>query len=501
VTDGVTDRDDRNGARALGRFDLYRTYWDASADGLFAVEVTPQGSFLCAGLNPVLEAATGLDSRQTRGREPTEYLDAHAAGELTGLYRECLAAEAPITRSLILELPSGVRVCDISLVPVHEAPGRIKLLLGRVQDITDLEMIGAGRSAQGLLRDVLSSLSTHLGVLDRTGRIVLVNEAWRTFDLERGTDECVVGANYIEVCASLAARGSTAAARLRDGLLKVRDGRSRRFSHVYRFDGSSIYQMRATRFDRGSEMWIVVTHDDVTAATEAQQQVSTLTERLLDIQEEERQRIALELHDSTSQHLVAVQLGLAALSQGRATDQTLADMREELKEAHREIRTLSYLLHPPRLAAERLEATLQQFVDGFQRRTGATVELDLEGSIDKTPFPVQRAVFRVIQEALANAHKHGRAQKISVQLSRRENGLQLDIGDDGQSPPLQIVPGIGVPGMEARIERFGGVLSVTPTVSGTRVSAFIPAEALDETTDDERPRSGRATLGAASTSA
>jgi signal transduction histidine kinase len=170
-------------------------------------------------------------------------------------------------------------------------------------------------------------------------------------------------------------------------------------------------------------------------------------------------------------------------------------------EAHREIRTLSYLLHPPRLAADRLEATLHQFVDGFQRRTGATVALDLEGGVDAMPFPVQRAVFRVVQEALANAHKHGRAQRISVELSRREDGLRVEVADDGHSPQLQIVPGIGVPGMEARIERFGGVLSVTPTPSGTRVSAFVPSVALEERADDERPRRGRAAIRAASKSA
>jgi signal transduction histidine kinase len=343
-----------------------------------------------------------------------------------------------------------------------------------------------------MLRDVLSALGTHLGVLDHTGRIVLVNEAWRKFDTTRGAGDCVVGANYLEVCASYAAEGSAEAARLLDGLLKVRDGRRRSFSHVYRFDEASIYQMRATRFERGFERWIVVTHDDVTAANEAQQQVSALTERLLDIQEEERQRIALELHDSTSQHLVAVQLGLATLSQGRATDQTLADMREELKEAHREIRLLSYLLHPPRLAADGLEATLRQFVDGFQRRSGATVSLKLEGGVDEMPFPVQRAVFRVVQEALANAHKHGNAKQISVQLSRRAGGLRVEVVDDGHSPQLEIVPGIGLPGMEARIERFGGVLTVTPSESGMKVSAFIPVCALDETARDERSGGGGA---------
>jgi signal transduction histidine kinase len=217
---------------------------------------------------------------------------------------------------------------------------------------------------------------------------------------------------------------------------------------------------------------------DVTEQMAAERQVTTLTERLLDIQEEERQRIALELHDSTSQHLVAVQLGLVLLTQGRATDQTLADMREALMEAHREIRTLSYLLHPPRLAAELLEATLHQFVDGFQRRSGAVVALTIEGRVDETPFPVQRAVFRVIQEALANAHKHGRAKHISVQLARGVDGLRVKVVDDGHGAQLQIVPGIGIPGMEARIERFGGVLSVTLGKTGTTVSAFIPAAAL-----------------------
>ena len=79
MTDAGEHRDERKGARVFGRGDLYRTHWDASVDGLFAVEVTAQSRFLCAGLNPVLEAATGLDSRQTRGKEPTEYLDAHAS--------------------------------------------------------------------------------------------------------------------------------------------------------------------------------------------------------------------------------------------------------------------------------------------------------------------------------------------------------------------------------------------------------------------------------------
>jgi len=471
----------------LAHADLYQAYWNACVDGLFAVRVTPQDQFLCAGLNATLEGATGLDSRQTKGKEAWEYLDPHAASAMVGMYRECLAAGAPITRSQVLVLPAGVRVYDISLVPVRGAGGRIELLLGRAQDISDPESTGGTtRSARGLLGDVLNSLGTHVAVLDHTGRIVLVNEAWLRFGHERGASDTFVGVSYLEICAQAANDGDGNAAAVLDALEMVRDGRRSSFTHLYRC-GDSVFQMRAVRFERGSEQWILVTHDDVTAVHEAQREVSNLTERLLDIQEEERRRIALELHDSTSQHLVAVQLGLTVVSQGRATDQTLADMREELMEAHREIRTLSYLLHPPRLAAERLTGTLRQFVSGFQRRTGASVDLILEGAIDEAPFRVQRAIFRVIQEAMANAHKHASARLISVELSRDGDGLRLEVADDGRNLERPIVPGVGIPGMEARIERFGGSLSVALAGMGTTVSAFIPAQALNDPPEPGRP--------------
>jgi signal transduction histidine kinase len=468
------------GPDLFDRGDLYRAYWDASVDALFAIEVTPQGGFRCAGFNAALASATGLDPRQTRGKAPEEYLDARAAEGLTRIYRECVEAGEPITRSLILPAPDGLKVFDVSVLPVRGRGARIELLLGRAHDITEMR---ATESAPGLLRDVLAALSTHLAVLDREGRIVLVNDAWRTFDRTRAAGDCEVGANYLDSCAW--SDGSRDAAMMLEGLQRVRDGRSRTFTYVYRFDPTSIYQMRVTRFDRGSELWIVVTHDDVTAAYEARAQVSNLTERLLDIQEEERQRISLELHDSTSQHLVAVQLGLGMLVKGGRTDQVLADIHEELMEAHREIRTLSYLLHPPRLAAEHLETTLRQFVDGFRRRTGAAIDLVLEGEVDEMPFRVQRAVFRVVQEALANAHKHANARRIRVELSRQKDGLRVGITDDGRTPELPIVPGLGLPGMEARIERFGGTLAVTPSSSGTTVSAFVPADALRPEADEK----------------
>jgi PAS domain S-box-containing protein len=216
---------------------------------------------------------------------------------------------------------------------------------------------------------------------------------------------------------------------------------------------------------------------DITEATQAQRELSEVAERLLEVQEEERRRIAQELHDSTSQHLVALSFGLSALRRGRATAETLEDMGQELSEAIREVRTLSYLLHPPTLAKEGLKKTLRSFVRGFAQRAGLSIAVSVRGAIDSVPQSAQRALFRVAQEAIANAHRHSPAQRISIDLRRGRSGVRLTVTDDGGgpgAPPPYLELGVGIPGMEARIQRLGGSFAIRATASGTQVSAFIP---------------------------
>jgi PAS domain S-box-containing protein len=218
---------------------------------------------------------------------------------------------------------------------------------------------------------------------------------------------------------------------------------------------------------------------DITQATEAQRELSEVAERLLEVQEEERRRIAQELHDSTSQHLVALSFGLSALRRGRATAETLEDMGQELDEALREVRTLSYLLHPPMLAKDGLKKTLRSFVRGFAQRSDLSIGMNVRGAVDSLPQPAQRALFRVAQEAIANANRHSPAQRIFVNLRRGRSGARLTVTDDGGrpgAPPPKREPGVGIPGMEARVQRLGGSFSIRATASGTQVSAFIPAD-------------------------
>src|SRR3712207_2334521 len=144
--------------------------------------------------------------------------------------------------------------------------------------------------------------------------------------------------------------------------------------------------------------------------TGAKRQVNELSGQLLALQEDERQRIARELHDSTAQHLVAANLGLSGLEaevrQSPSGRKVLAEVEGLLTAALRELRIFTYLLHPPNLANDGLQATLRDFVEGFAGRTGLVARIRIREEVDDLPSDLQRTVLRVVQEALTNVHRH-----------------------------------------------------------------------------------------------
>lgn len=339
----------------------------------------------------------------------------------------------------------------------------------------------SGPLTRGEVRSVLDSIETHVAILDLDGRIRQVNTAWRQFGAARGARaDAYVGENYLEVCERAELEGDQEAQTVRRSLIALIGRKRRRFTHQYRC-ADRIFQLRGTRFEEDGRSWVLLTHDDVTAVAEATKEQSRVAERLLEVQEEERRRIAIELHDSTSQHLVALQLALSAVRRGVATEETLEDMRRELAEAQKEIQSLSYLLHPPTLAVDGLTTSLRRYAEGFTRRTGAKIDLAMEGEVDALPLAVQRSLFRVVQEAISNAHRHGRAQLISIEVFRNASGVKLLIEDDGAADPRSIGlrDGLGIAGMEARIRQHEGLFSIDGGAKGTRVHAFIPADGID----------------------
>ena len=162
-----------------------------------------------------------------------------------------------------------------------------------------------------------------------------------------------------------------------------------------------------------------------------------LTGRLLQTQDEERRRMARELHDQAGQTLVALGLNVSALLSGlngqdaklidlATASQTLAD------ELSREIRTLSYLLHPPLLDEVGLVSALRWYVEGFSERSRVKVDLDLPHGFGRLPNEVELVIFRVVQEALTNVHRHSGSVSARIRLARTSNGVEFQIADHGR---------------------------------------------------------------------
>ncbi len=218
--------------------------------------------------------------------------------------------------------------------------------------------------------------------------------------------------------------------------------------------------------------------------TGAKKQVSELSGQLLVLQEDERQRIARELHDSTAQHLVAANLGLAGLEaevrHSVTARKILAEIENLQAEALRELRIFTYLLHPPNLANDGLQTTLRDFAEGFAGRTGLLARIRIPEEVDDLPSELQRTILRVVQEALTNVHRHAGASRVSVDARNRSGRLVVRIRDNGHGmansnqPDGPIRFGVGIAGMRARLEQFGGDLRIKTGSGGTSVVAIVP---------------------------
>lgn len=220
-----------------------------------------------------------------------------------------------------------------------------------------------------------------------------------------------------------------------------------------------------------------------------------LGQRLIALQEEERRRIASELHDSTGQHLVAIDLYLMKLrmlaENFSDADKLFDQIQASLDEALRELRVFTYLLYPPDLAKDGLKAAIERYVIGFSQRAGLAARLRLPDTIDELPYAVQRSILRIVQEALGNVHRHACATRVNVRCTAEHSQFILQIRDNGRgmsderSSSELAQPGVGIPGMQARVREFGGDLKIFSGKRGTTLVAEIPL--ADGTMDAQHP--------------
>jgi signal transduction histidine kinase len=240
---------------------------------------------------------------------------------------------------------------------------------------------------------------------------------------------------------------------------------------------------RVLRRGRNGEARLIVgAASDMTEQRKQAEELCAAAQALARAEIEERRRVGRELHDSTAQHLLAVDLSLTAMERRRSfapeDQETLRDIRNALSAARREIRTLSFVLHPPRLEAKGLPETMRAFADGFGRRAALAISVKADNAL-RLPADVELALFRIFQEALMNVHRHTSATRVTSQIVYSGGRVRLDIEDDGQvSGELPFNPdqetGVGISGMRARLMQLGGRLSLQRRPTGLRVRAEVP---------------------------
>ena len=240
---------------------------------------------------------------------------------------------------------------------------------------------------------------------------------------------------------------------------------------------ASIYATLLSR--RQSAMGVLIT--DLTLQYEQME----LAERLQVLQDEERRRIARDLHDSIGQLLVAVSMNNATAAAdpsklGPAGAQALRENDELLQEITNQVRTISHLLHPPLLDEVGLSSALRWLVDGFSNRSNIQTSLEIARDFPRVPPAVEIALFRVVQECLSNVHRHSHSDRCAINLSRQGSQVHVEIKDWGRGIPaekLEVLSssgGVGVRGLQERLRRLGGTLEITSNSAGTTVTATVP---------------------------
>jgi len=224
---------------------------------------------------------------------------------------------------------------------------------------------------------------------------------------------------------------------------------------------------------------------DITERKHAEESLRLLSGQLLHLQDQERRRIARELHDSAGQILAALGMNLSLVESENATVAAAKAIKEcssLVQQLSRELRTISHLLHPPLLDEVGLTSGLRSYLEGFTERSKIKVELELPEDLGRLPQDSETSIFRVVQECLTNIHRHSESPVARIRITRSDGQISVEVEDEGKGiPPEKRAaldsggsPGVGIRGMRERLRQLGGTLEVNSNGVGTVVVARLP---------------------------
>jgi signal transduction histidine kinase len=230
---------------------------------------------------------------------------------------------------------------------------------------------------------------------------------------------------------------------------------------------------------------------EMTVRKRAEDQLRQLSVRLMNLQDEERRRIARDLHDTAGQTLAAIKMVNATIQQIAADTPEILGLIDEVNnftdEALQEIRTTSYLLHPPLLDESGIASAARWFVEGFAKRSGLRAQCEIADPFERPPRNHELVLFRVLQESLTNIHRHSGASASTVKLNLEGDCIKLEVTDNGHGIPEDRLKrlteteggtGVGLIGMRERVYELGGTLEIDSGTGGTTVRVVLPAQKL-----------------------
>ena len=329
---------------------------------------------------------------------------------------------------------------------------------------------------------LVDGLTEQIALLDEHWTILVVNRSWARVAELYGHFVLGPGTDYLQFCRKQAEDGLEIARDVVAGIEQIDAGDCNSFELVYRASHPEVghaHKLCVNRFEVAGRKFASITRYDVTRLIELRKLREDFSHSIILGPAEERQRLGRELHDSTMQLMVCLSMKIGQLRRAcevEGTEPILDEMEQLLAETQQEIRSISYLAHPPLLHDLALPEALRALVEGFGRRTGLDVEFEVVGEPQACCPAAEGAIYRIVQEALSNVHRHSKAKHAKVRLSRSGAITHAAITDDGVGMPSMITSGVGLAGMRSRLSELGGRLSIRSRAPGTAVIASVPVQ-------------------------
>lgn len=382
----------------------------------------------------------------------------------------------------------------VDAVPHLDAEGNVARVILSISDISKrVRAEEALRASEERFRSLVREMDVGVVLHGRNGEIHFANEAAQEMfgvSLDDAKGKTSADLNLMVFRED----GTDVPFPMRPSSVAIRTGKAIRDDVIgWRRPGSAevVWTLGTAVPQLGSDgvvQGVISTFTDITERRRAEDVLHQLSTRLLQLQDEERRRLGRELHDSLAQTVLAVNLNLAQAmhspdSLSERSARALKEARSLLQEMSQEIRTMSYLLHPPLLDELGLVSAIKEYAEGFSQRSGIAIYLDLAEAFGRLRQEAETALFRIVQESLSNIQRHSGSESARISLRANYGQVRLEVSDQGQGmghatgnvlDSRGVRLGVGILGMRERLIQLGGKLEINSSSAGTTVKATIP---------------------------